>query len=329
MTIDIDDSNLCSLETKSRARIQARMEQLINLAFHREVTRRITDVILPLNDRGLGPPFYCVHAIGGVAADFRHMARMLGPEQPFYGIQAPTDKRNAEFVSSIESISQYYVSELIKFQPEGAFVLGGHSIGATIALEMSQQLIAMGREVSLLVVLDGELPNTGTEIRLENPLYWLQSILNLPRWIRDVLPLRYSFRSLYRIMKDVIAHLGIPFQNEHGKTLHSCHPVERFIDLSRFTLEHAAFMKGLYDAYLQYAPSSYSGRVLVFDAKSKALLRPAQVKAGWIKITPSADVCEVDGTHVNIMQAPRGLKLAARIRKTIGEIDKNNDHCRS
>jgi len=78
---------------------------------------------LPLNDRGLGVAFYCVHAIGGVAADFRHMARMLGPEQPFYGIQAPTDKRNAEFVSSIESISQYYVSELIKFQPEGAFEL--------------------------------------------------------------------------------------------------------------------------------------------------------------------------------------------------------------
>jgi thioesterase domain-containing protein len=105
---------------------------------------------------------------------------MLGPKQKFYGIQAPTDKRNAEFVSSIESISQYYVNELVKFQPEGPFLLGGHSTGATIALEMSQQLTARGREVSLLVVFDGELFNTGAEIRFRNPLYWLKLLLNLP-----------------------------------------------------------------------------------------------------------------------------------------------------
>jgi hypothetical protein len=91
---------------------EARIEKLINLAFKREVIRKVTDVILPLNDGGCDPAFYCVHAIGGVAADFRHMARMLGPEQKFYGIQTPTGKRNAEFISSIKSISQYYVDEL-------------------------------------------------------------------------------------------------------------------------------------------------------------------------------------------------------------------------
>jgi len=78
-------------------------------------------MLLPLNDVGCGAAFYCVHAIGGVAADFRHMARMLGPEQRFDGIQAPTEKRNAEFVSSIKSISQHNVDELVKFQPKRPF----------------------------------------------------------------------------------------------------------------------------------------------------------------------------------------------------------------
>jgi hypothetical protein len=45
----------------------------------------------------------------------------LGQNKRLYGIQAPTDKRNAEFVSSIKSISQHYVDELVKFQPEGSF----------------------------------------------------------------------------------------------------------------------------------------------------------------------------------------------------------------
>jgi hypothetical protein len=70
-----------SAEPEKTSQCQARMEELINLAFKREVIRKVTNVILPLNDVGCGPAFYCVHAIGGVAADFRHMARMLGPEQ--------------------------------------------------------------------------------------------------------------------------------------------------------------------------------------------------------------------------------------------------------
>jgi hypothetical protein len=121
MPLDSDAKLPPSAETEKTLPSEARIEKLINLAFKREVIRKVRDVILPLNDGGCGPAFYCVHAIGGVAADFRHMARMLGPEQKFYGIQTPTDKRNAEFVSSIKSISQYYVDELVKFQPEGPF----------------------------------------------------------------------------------------------------------------------------------------------------------------------------------------------------------------
>ena len=112
MSLGSDSMLPPSAETENTLLCEARIEKLINLAFKREVIRKVTDVILPLNDGGCDPAFYCVHAIGGVAADFRHMARMLGPEQKFYGIQTPTGKRNAEFISSIKSISQYYVDEL-------------------------------------------------------------------------------------------------------------------------------------------------------------------------------------------------------------------------
>src|SRR6185312_17447326 len=124
----------------------ARISQLTQAAFTSEVLRKVNDVILPLNDRGSGPAFYCVHSIAGAATDFRFMAHMLGPNQRFYGIQTPTKKRNAEFPISIESISEYYVDRLVKFQPEGSFVLGGHSVGSMVALEMAQQLCARGRE---------------------------------------------------------------------------------------------------------------------------------------------------------------------------------------
>ena len=286
------------------------MEKLINLAFKREVIRKVTDVILPLNDVGCGPAFYCVHAIGGVAADFRHMARMLGPQQKFYGIQAPTDKRSAGFVSSIKSISQHYVDELVKFQPEGPFLLGGHSVGATIALEMSQQLTARGREVSLLVVFDGGLLNTNAEVSFVNPIYWLKLLCYLPRWINDVLMVKYSFQRVCRMIVNKAT----------AEKLSSRHAVESVVNLSAFTPEHAAFMKGLYDRHLEYVPNNYSGRVLVFVAKTDGLMNHGQVKAAWRKIAPSSEIFEVNGTHVDIMQMPRGLPVARRLREKIKEL---------
>src|SRR5215831_3146036 len=173
-------ANRASFDTDTK-----RMEELINRAFKREVIRKATDVIVPLNDVGSGPAFYCVHSIGGGVTEFRYLVRRLGPGQKFYGIQASTDRRNAEFGRSIKAMSRHYVNELVKFQPDGAFMLGGYSVGATIALEMAQQLIAMGRDVSLLVVLDGELFNTGADLSEWYPLYWLKLLINVPRWLVD------------------------------------------------------------------------------------------------------------------------------------------------
>jgi pimeloyl-ACP methyl ester carboxylesterase len=165
-------------------------EQLV--AFWNRVLGRATSVIVPLNESGIGPAFYCVHPLSGEAACFRHLAQELGPAQRFYGIQAPMAKRNAEFADSVESIAQYYTDALTAFQPKGPFMLGGWSAGSIIALEMAQQFRARGRDVILLVALDGVPFNTGAGISPWNPLYYCKLACNLPRWIRDDLIRNWS-----------------------------------------------------------------------------------------------------------------------------------------
>ena len=296
-------------EPEETVQSRARMEALMNSAFKREVIRKVTDVILPLNDGGFGPSFYCVHSIGGGATEFQQMARMLGPKQNFYGIQVPTNRRNAEFARSIKEMSRYYVEELVKFQPKGAFLLGGYSIGATIALEMSHQLIARGREVSLLVVFDGELFNTGAEISTLNPLYWLKLLLNTPRWIVDEL-----VKNPRRFVSTRLKFVAFKVRREN------LHAAERFINLSCFLADHAAFIKTLYDTYLEYVPERYGSRVLVFVAKTQALLRLRQVEAAWKKIAPSSEVFEISGTHGSIMEMPHGVAVAERLSEKIEEV---------
>ena len=296
-------------EPEQAVQNRARMEALIDSAINQEVIRKVTDVILPLNDVGFGPAFYCVHSIGGEAIEFQHMARMLGPKQNFYGIQVPTDRRNAEFARSIEGMSRFYVNELVKFQPNGVFLLGGHSVGATIALEMSHQLIAMGREVSLLVVFDGQLFNTGAEISSRNPIYWLKLLLNMPRWIMD------------EVMKNprgfVSARLRFLSFKVRRDTLHA---MENFVNFRNYSPDHAAFVRSLHDSYLDYVPKRYGGRVLVFVAKTQPLLRLRQVDAAWKQVSPSSEVFKTRGTHASIMEAPHGVPVAERLSEKIEEV---------
>jgi thioesterase domain-containing protein len=262
------------------------MEDLINRAFKREVIRKVTDVIVPLNDIGSGPAFYCVHSIGGGVTEFQYLVRRLGPDQQFYGIQAPTNRRNAELGRSIKAMSRHYVSELVKFQPDGAFILGGYSVGATIALEMAQQLIAMGRDVSLLVVLDGELFNTGAELSEWNPLYWLKLLYNVPRWLVDK----------HRLIDGSIDWL---------------------VNRRNFPPDQAAFATALADSCRDYVPDHYPGRVLLFVAKTQPLLWLRQVKTCWTKIAPSSELVEVSGTHLDIIKPPRVTLIAERLRQTM------------
>ena len=134
-------------------------------AEHQPVTRVVPPIwrlvsrhgsaIVPFNEVGEGPAFYCVHPISGDVTSFSDLARALGSGERFYGIQVPRRNMNAAFAVSVAAVARHHVEALLDHQPKGPFILGGWSAGAIIALEMAQQLQALGREVPLLIALDG------------------------------------------------------------------------------------------------------------------------------------------------------------------------------
>ncbi|SRR5579871_2394190 len=309
--------------TEPSVRQTPRMRQLAQMAFAREVTRKVVDVILPLNDTGVGPALYCVHSITGVATDFRPMAEMLGPSQNLYGIQTPSAKRNAEFPTSIEAISRYYVNRLNEFQPAGTLLLGGHSVGAVIALEMAQQLRAMGRDVGLLVVFDGELFNTGTRLSSYNPIYWVKLILNVPAWVRDFLLVEFTFLSFCKTIRLKAIALAKSINARFRGNGSSGHAVEGFIDLSRCTPDHAAFMKTLFETQYGYYPKPYAGRVVLYVAKTQSLAHLRQVEASWQTIAPQAEIVKCKATHTSLLRSPKGDVVAQHLASVLSELDEN------
>ena len=100
------------------------------------------------------PRFFCAHGAGGNVLIYRDLARRVGSDQPFYGLQSQGLDGERPILTRIESMAALYVKEIQKVQPRGPYFLGGYCMGGTVALEMAQQLKAQGEQVALLALFD-------------------------------------------------------------------------------------------------------------------------------------------------------------------------------
>jgi len=116
-----------------------------------------SDCVVPIQTRGTRPPFFCVHGADGGVLGMLHLARYLGDDQPFYGIQCVGLDGKQSPLTRIEDMATRYIRDIRKHQPRGPYFLGGYSSGGTVAYEMAQQLIAEGEGVALLALIDAFL----------------------------------------------------------------------------------------------------------------------------------------------------------------------------
>ena len=117
--------------------------------------------LVPLQTKGSRPPLFLVHGIGGDVYGFLDLAGHLEPDQPVYGLQAVGLDGKAPRHASVQAMAAHYVEEIVSFQKEGpyfvgGFSLGGFSLGGLIAYEVAQQLHQQGRKVAVLALLDSE-----------------------------------------------------------------------------------------------------------------------------------------------------------------------------
>ncbi|MFJ4780719.1 type I polyketide synthase [Streptomyces sp. NPDC088762] len=111
---------------------------------------------------GAGRPVFLVSDASGNALPYRALAGLIAPEgdRPVLALEqsAGTGRTGPR---SIEAIAAAHVATLLHAQPAGPLTLGGWSFGAVVAHETARQLALHGREVDLLLALDGYVPDTG------------------------------------------------------------------------------------------------------------------------------------------------------------------------
>ena len=147
---------------------QPSIEQLAQL-LRQPVMAAAWSPLVPIQACGTLRPFFCVAGGGGNVLYFQALARALGQEQPFYGLQAAGLDGESPPFSRIEDMARANVQALQSVQPEGPYLLGGHCFGGVVAYQMAQQLQHAGHEVALVAIMDIPAPTlqVGTQAALD------------------------------------------------------------------------------------------------------------------------------------------------------------------
>lgn len=250
-----------------------------------------TPSLVPLRPTGTRPPLYCVHGIdSGILLGFASLARMLGTDQPVYGVKGGGRDGQPIPHATVEEMAAQYVDEISLFQPEGPLMLTGFCYGSLVALAMAHELRRRERDVALLILIDAENP------AWEGARYGNASrgrIHDVPEWRQH----------LRRVHRDGLSYLG--------RKVRATVP-QRLIDLRRRTAYAAAKLvqaagrplpRGLQGIYIHttyrriiqaYRPGRYDGPVVVLRSSSNQHPEPAM---GWADVLGDVQAVEIDGSH--------------------------------
>jgi acyl-CoA synthetase (AMP-forming)/AMP-acid ligase II/acyl carrier protein len=105
------------------------------------------------------------------------LANLLGPDQPVL-IVHPHGLDGGHIPSSIEAMAADRLREILDAQPEGPYRLCGSCVGGIVAFEVARQLIAAGKKVDMVVMLDSPTFNAQRSVQL---LLRILSIINRVR----------------------------------------------------------------------------------------------------------------------------------------------------
>ena len=337
---ELGGHSLLAVRLMAKIRKQFGKDLPISALFNNETVEELAKVLsegssawrfsplVPIQPQGTKPRFFCVHAIGGNVNNYYLLARYLGTDQPFYGLQAPPLHEVTDDDAQVEKMAARYVEAVREVQPVGPYMLGGYSFGGFVAYEMARQLRTAGQDVSLLALFDtyssiylNRLPQAFDVAEMLVALAWTTS---REKGKHVVLPVdelrRLSFDDqLDFFLEKMRAEDLVPAEVDHEL-------LSRF--LGGYTARHRAAR--------EYVPQPYPGRVTVFRCKERdplwiqrlleAGLDPDDPTLAWKGLSSEpVSVIEIPGHHEVICDEPYVQSLAASLSACLELATRSNE----
>jgi thioesterase domain-containing protein/acyl carrier protein len=280
------------------------VEQLGNV-LRREEWSPSWSALVAIQPRGSRPPFFCVHAHDGEVLIFKDLAEHLGPDQPFYGLQALGRNGDQPRPTRVEEMAAHYLKEIRTLQPEGPYFLGGYCFGGKVAFELAQQLWAQGQQVGLLALLDAYAPGYPQKL----PWIQRQVILRVTLHGGNLRRLGPKERLNYLLEKGKIG-------KARAETRLKQMACALYLGLGR-PLPRALqeVQKSTRRARSPYIPSLYPGKIILFRPSHKpgGYYHPPDM--GWSGLAAGGlEIYEVPGPFGSIIKEPYVWVMADGLR---------------
>jgi thioesterase domain-containing protein len=259
--------------------------------------------LVPIQPAGEGTPFFCVHPVGGTVFCYSDLARCLGEDRPFFGLQSSPPLEGAP-LPTLEELAREYLRSVREAQPAGPYLLGGWSMGAAVAFEMARQLRAEGEEVASLALIDPSPLSGPGVIRAKDDeslaLFFAQDLAGL---MGGPLP-----SALWESGGSAAGVLPRLYEAMHAAGL-----LPGALDLAGLERLFTMFKSnGL--ALQGYSPSPqapYDGPVTIFLADAP---RPFDPTLSWRPLMIGApDVQRCSGNHHTMLKPPHVQALATKL----------------
>jgi amino acid adenylation domain-containing protein/non-ribosomal peptide synthase protein (TIGR01720 family) len=229
---------------------------------------------------------------------FSELARHLGPDQPFYGLEAPGLDADQPLLTRTEEIAAHHIREMQTLQPHGPYLLGGRCFGTTVAFEMAQQLQAQGERVAVLIALDDGVETLEpAAVRHHELVRRGHSPFHLISMLREV-PLTEIWRSKSEEIKRALRYR---FGGPQTRRL--------------LRLDDANWR-----AVLSYQFRPYPGKVALIRSSRTAVRRKNDWHLRWSEYAAGGfEWYVVPGDHRSMLREPHVRALAERVRACLDE----------
>ncbi len=245
-------------------------------------------------------PFFYVSPFLITVLSFSHLARHLGPDQPFYAIQPQGMEGDHPIHQRVEDMAAHYVEELREVQPRGPYLLGGHCAGSWVAFEMARQLQADGDEVELLALVDSEPPSIDPP-RINRLRYMVSRLAHYWRDRRLVDSLRWEIGLFWE--RFVTRRVG-PEESRRLAVLRDAHA----------------------EAHRRYRGGIVKGDALLIRSQEWAKLPDKDWHLRWRElITGDLRVETVQGSHAALVENANAAELAATFRSAIEQAERSHE----
>jgi surfactin family lipopeptide synthetase C len=268
--------------------------------------------LIAIQPDGPKRPLFCVHPGGGTVLGYVDLARHLGSEQPFYGLESLGLYEEQKSYARVEDMAAHYIKAMQVVQPQGPYLLAGWCFGGLVAFEMAQQLQAQSQEVSFLGLLDISTERVASEaldeLELDDVAFLVKLVAqDISLSVDHIRQLGSDEQLLYVIEKVRQLNLIPP---DIGLAEARC--------LVQILKSHIGVAKA-------YIPQPYRGRATLFRASEETAADSQDLTLGWEKlVNEGVDLHWVPGNHHTMVREPHVQVLAKQLRACLDQSQVND-----